>query len=156
MCADMPTLVTATTSSAPTSGEIPRKARSVPGRGRNYARYYWAFVAPGAVVVLAVIVFPWLFTGFMSVHEWAPGEGTSWVGLDNYRHLFSDADFGWAILRTLYFSVLAVVAPLLLGVAAAVCFAKRFKLRGVARTIFILPMMATPVAVALVWSMMFH
>ena len=125
-------------------------------RRRNYARHYWAFAAPGTLVVLAVIVFPWLFTGYMSLHEWAPGEGTSWMGLENYRHLFTDADFGWAILRTLYFSVLAVAAPLLLGIAAAVCFAKQFKLRGVARTIFILPMMATPVAIALVWSMMFH
>jgi multiple sugar transport system permease protein len=41
-------------------------------------------------------------------------------------------------------------------VAAAVCFHQRFPLRGLARTVFILPMMATPVAVALVWSMMFH
>jgi len=130
--------------------------RSAPGRGRNYARRYWAFAAPGTVVVLAVIIFPWLFTGFMSLHEWAPGEGASWVGLANYIHLFTDPDFGWAMVRTLYFSVLAVIAPLLLGIAAAVCFHKKFRLRGVARTIFILPMMATPVAVALVWSMMFH
>ena len=144
----MATTLTAAAATSATPGE----ANFVPGRGHNYARRYWAFVAPGAAVVLAVIVFPWLFTVFMSVHEWAPGEGTSWVGLENYRHLFTDADFGWAILRTLYFSVLAVIAPLLLGIAAAVCFAKKFKLRGVARTIFILPMMATPVAVALVWS----
>jgi multiple sugar transport system permease protein len=129
---------------------------SVPGRRRNYARRYWAFAAPGTAVVLAVIVFPWLFTVFMSLHEWQPGAGTSWVGLANYVHLFTDPDFGWALLRTLYFSMLAVVAPLVLGIAAAVCFHQRFPLRGVARTVFILPMMATPVAVALVWSMMFH
>jgi multiple sugar transport system permease protein len=145
----------ATTLTAASTGRT-GTAGSVPGRRRNYARRYWAFAAPGTVVVLAVIVFPWLFTGYMSVHEWAPGEGTSWVGLANYTRLFTDADFGWAILRTLYFSVLTVVAPLLLGVAAALCFHKKFALRGVARTIFILPMMATPVAVALVWSMMFH
>jgi multiple sugar transport system permease protein len=129
---------------------------AMPTRRRNYARRYWAFAAPGTLVVLAVIVFPWLFTGYMSLHEWAPGEGTSWMGLANYVHLFTDADFGLAILRTLYFSVLAVVAPLLLGIAAALCFHQRFALRGLARTVFILPMMATPVAVALVWSMMFH
>jgi multiple sugar transport system permease protein len=130
--------------------------RPAAGRGRNYARRYWAFAVPGTAVVLAVIIFPWLFTGFMSLHEWQPGEGATWVGLVNYAHLFTDPDFGWALVRTLYFSVLSVIAPLLLGVAAAVCFHKRFALRGVARTIFILPMMATPVAVALVWSMMFH
>ncbi|HEY6432467.1 MAG TPA: sugar ABC transporter permease, partial [Acetobacteraceae bacterium] len=84
------------------------------------------------------------------------GAGASWVGVANFRQLIHDADFGWAVLRTLYFTVLAVAAPLVLGVAAAVCFHRRFRLRGIARTIFILPMMATPVAIALVWSMMFH
>jgi len=131
-------------------------ASAASGRRRNYARRYWAFALPGAVVVLAVIIFPWLFTIVMSLHDWQPGQGASWVGLANYRHLISDPDFGWAVLRTLYFSVLAVVAPLVLGVAAAVCFHRKFALRGLARTVFILPMMATPVAIALVWSMMFH
>jgi multiple sugar transport system permease protein len=49
-----------------------------------------------------------------------------------------------------------VVIPVVLGVAAALAFHRKFPLRGLARTIFILPMMATPVAVALVWTMMFH
>jgi len=49
-----------------------------------------------------------------------------------------------------------VAFPVILGVAAAVCFHRNFPLRGLARTIFILPMMATPVAIALVWTMMFH
>jgi multiple sugar transport system permease protein len=44
----------------------------------------------------------------------------------------------------------------LIGIWAAVCFARKLKLRGAARTLFILPMMATPVAIALVWTMMFH
>ena len=45
---------------------------------------------------------------------------------------------------------------MLLGVWAAVCFASNFRGRGLARTIFVLPMMATPVAISLVWTMMFH
>jgi multiple sugar transport system permease protein len=44
----------------------------------------------------------------------------------------------------------------LLGVWAAVCFASPFRLRGLARTLFVMPMMATPVAISLVWTMMFH
>jgi multiple sugar transport system permease protein len=49
-----------------------------------------------------------------------------------------------------------VIAPVILGVWAAVCFSAKFRLRGVARTVFVLPMMATPVAISLVWTMMFH
>ena len=53
-------------------------------------------------------------------------------------------------------SLLAVVAPVILGLLAAMVFNRKFPLRGLFRTVFILPMMATPVAIALVWTMMFH
>jgi multiple sugar transport system permease protein len=125
-------------------------------RRRNYARRYWMFVVPAGVVVLSVILFPWLFTLFMSTHDWKIGGGHQFVGLENYRKLFTDERFLWSMVRTFYFTALAVVGPMVLGVAAALVFNRNFPLRGLARTIFILPMMATPVAVALVWTMMFH
>jgi multiple sugar transport system permease protein len=43
-----------------------------------------------------------------------------------------------------------------LGTAAAMIFHREFPFRGVLRGVFIMPMMATPVAIALVWTMMFH
>ncbi|UFN49847.1 sugar ABC transporter permease [Roseomonas sp. OT10] len=125
-------------------------------RRRNYARHYGWFIVPAAVVVIGVILFPWIFTLYMSAHDWKIGGGQTFVGLDNYRKLFTDERFLWAILRTLYFTALAVILPMVLGVLAAMAFNRKFPLRGLARTIFILPMMATPVAVALVWTMMFH
>lgn len=125
-------------------------------RRRNYARQYWPFIVPAGIVVFAIILFPWLFTLFMSVHDWHIGGDRAFIGLQNYARLFTDERFGLAALRTLYFTVLSVVFPVILGVAAAVCFHRNFPGRGLARTIFIMPMMATPVAIALVWTMMFH
>lgn len=124
--------------------------------GRSYARSYWLFALPAAVVVVAVILFPWLFTLVMSVNDWKVSGNVYFVGLGNYEHLFRDPRFLWAVARTLYFTTAAVIVPMALGIWAAVCFAANFKFRGTARTIFILPMMATPVAIALVWTMMFH
>ena len=141
--------------SANTATLAPAGAAATPRR-RNYARKYWMFVVPAGVVVIGVILFPWLFTLFMSTHEWKIGGGHHFVGLDNYKKLFTDERFLWSILRTLYFTAMAVFFPMVLGVAAAMVFNHKFPLRGLARTIFILPMMATPVAVALVWTMMFH
>jgi multiple sugar transport system permease protein len=135
------------------SAAMPLAARPA---GRNYARRYWPFIVPAGVVVFAVIVFPWLFTLYMSAHEFKIGSDLLYVGLDNYVNLFSDARFLWSVLRTLYFTLLATFFPVVLGIAAAVVFQRRFPLRGLARTSFILPMMATPVAVGLVWTMMFH
>ena len=49
-----------------------------------------------------------------------------------------------------------MVAPLILGTIAALLFNTRLPARGILRGIFVMPMMATPVAIALVWTMMFH
>jgi multiple sugar transport system permease protein len=131
-------------------------AGTKPARRRNYARQYWPFIVPAGVVVFAVILFPWIFTLFMSVHDWHIGGDRSFIGLHNYSRMLTDERFGWAVLRTLYFTAASVILPLILGVAAAVVFHRNFPGRGLARTLFIMPMMATPVAIALVWTMMFH
>ncbi len=129
---------------------VPAPAVRGPRRG-----YRW-FILPGLVATLAIIVFPWVFTVWMSFHEWQLGGRASWVGWRNYAELATNQRFREAIWHTFYFSFLAVVLPLALGTAAAVVFHREFPLRGLLRTLFIMPMMATPVAIALIWTMMFH
>jgi multiple sugar transport system permease protein len=111
---------------------------------------------PATVVVGAVIVFPWAFTLWMSLFDWKIGGAPSFTGLANYTALATDSRFLESIVHTLVFTALAVIAPLVLGTAAALVFAREFPLRGLLRSAFVLPMMATPVAIALVWTMMFH
>jgi multiple sugar transport system permease protein len=139
------------TIAAPAPVEIPRAG--VVARRRR--RYYW-FIVPALLVVGAVIIFPWLFTLWMSAFEWKIGSTAHFVGLDNYTGLFTNRRFLEAVVRTFYFTALAVIAPLIIGTIAALIFHRQFPFRGVLRGVFILPMMATPVAVALVWTMMFH
>lgn len=117
---------------------------------------YWPFVVPALVVVLAVIVFPWAYTIWMSLQEWKVGAAPTFIGLGNYIRLPSDARFVESIAHTLIYTALSVALPLLLGTLAAVIFHAKFPMRGFFRGLFILPMMATPVAIALVWTMMFH
>src|SRR5207248_8179846 len=117
---------------------------------------YWPFVVPALIVVLAVIIFPWLFTIWMSLNEWKVGSPTTFVGLANYLRLPNDPRFIEAVEHTLVYTALSVLLPLVFGTFAAVVFHAKFPWRGFLRAIFIMPMMATPVAVALVWTMMFH
>ncbi|MES1148162.1 MAG: sugar ABC transporter permease, partial [Bradyrhizobium guangdongense] len=51
---------------------------------------YWPFVVPALVVVLAIIIFPWIFTIWMSLNEWKVGSPTTFVGASNYLRLTSD------------------------------------------------------------------
>jgi len=123
---------------------------------RRRRRSYRLLTVPALLVVAAVIVFPWLFTVYMSAFDWKIGEAARFVGLGNYVGLATNQRFLEAIVRTFYFTLLAVVFPLVLGLVAALIFHRQFRGRGVLRAIFTMPMMATPVAVALVWTMMFH
>jgi multiple sugar transport system permease protein len=121
-------------------------------RRRNYRR----FIIPAVVVVGAVIIFPWMFTVWMSAFDWKIGSVAHFVGFDNYVNLATNQRFIESIGHTFYFTVLAVVVPLILGTIAALIFHREFRWRGVLRAVFTMPMMATPVAIALVWTMMFH
>jgi multiple sugar transport system permease protein len=131
-------------------------AEAAPATGAHLRRSYWPFVIPAVAVVGSVIVFPWAFTIWMSLHEWTVGGARRFAGLSNYARLLSDERFASAVWNTLLYTVLAVILPLVLGTLAALAFNARFPLRGVLRGLFVMPMMATPVAIALVWTMMFH
>ncbi len=135
----------------------PAAANSQPAPEREWRRpSYWPFVAPALIVVLAVIVFPWLFTIWMSFNEWKVGAPIAFVGAANYLRLPADPRFVEAVGHTVVYTALSVLLPVIFGTFAAVIFHVRFPLRGFLRAIFIMPMMATPVAIALVWTMMFH
>jgi multiple sugar transport system permease protein len=131
-------------------------AEAVPAEGAHQLGSYWPFVIPAVAVVGSVIVFPWAFTVWMSLHEWTVGGARRFIGLANYARLTTDERFIASIGHTLVYTVLAVVLPLILGTLAALVFNARLPFRGFLRGLFVMPMMATPVAIALVWTMMFH
>jgi multiple sugar transport system permease protein len=135
----------------------PAASEAAAAPGEEWRRpSYWPFVLPALVVVLAIIIFPWVFTIWMSLHEWKVGSPTTFVGLANYLRLPTDPRFVEAIGHTIFYTALSVLLPLLFGTFAAVVFHQKFPGRGFLRGVFIMPMMATPVAIALVWTMMFH
>lgn len=117
------------------------------------------FPAPAVLVVAIIIVYPVFYTGWMSLQQWvlASIAPPKFLGLANYQEIaLRDARFHWAFLRTLYFTLLAVTAETALGVGMALLFNREFWGRGLMRTLSILPMVATPTAIALIFVMMYH
>lgn len=139
-------------------GDIAAGARitATKASGERRLRPYLMFIWPALIVSSALIVFPWIFTIWMSLQDWHIGSASKFVWFDNYTSLATNRRFLEAVGHTLYFTVLAVFLPMLLGTWAALVFHRKFRGRGFYRTLFIMPMMATPVAVSLIWTMMFH
>jgi len=96
--------VSALTQSAPAAAQsdaAPEKELRPPS--------YWPFVVPALVVVLAIIIFPWVFTIWMSLNEWKVGSPTAFVGFSNYLRLTSDPRFLEAVGHTMVYTVLSVL-----------------------------------------------
>ena len=122
----------------------------------KYARF--VFTTPSLAVVLIIFGFPLVYNFYLSFHSWFVGIGTPrFIGLKNYHTLiFEDERFRMAVLRTFYYSAIAVSVQTVLGVVAALIFNEEFRSRGIMRVIYILPIVTTPVSIALVWVMIYH
>ena len=68
-------------------------------------RLYFRFIMPALVVIGAVIIFPWLFTIWMSAFDWKIGTEAHFVGLDNYTGLVRNQRFLEAVVRPAGFTI---------------------------------------------------
>jgi multiple sugar transport system permease protein len=118
--------------------------------------FSWVFPLPSIIIMLILMAFPVAYTIYLSFTKWSPTSlGTpDFIGLENYfKLIFDDTRFLNALWRTIWFTVAAVGIQAVLGVGLALIFNREFMGRGVIRTVFLMSMVATPVAIALVWMM---
>lgn len=70
--------------------------------------------------------------------------------------MFSDARFLEAVGRTFYFTIIALTIEIILGMVIALFLDRDFKGKNLTKTLFLLPMVATPVAVGVVWKLIYE
>lgn len=118
----------------------------------------WIYTMPAVLFVLLMMVFPILYTFRISFYEWSMSSTTppKWVGLDNYIALLTDARFWVTVKQTFIFTFGALIVQTVLGVAIAVLLHREFFGKNLVKTIFLLPMVATPVAMGLVWLLIYE
>lgn len=119
----------------------------------------WVFTVPALVFTAGMILFPVVYTLVLSLTD-ARGSiqrEFSFTGLENYTELFTELPRFWpAVGRTLVFTGGAVLVELVLGLAIALLLRKPFLGQGLVRVIILLPLVATPVAVAMMWLLIFE
>jgi multiple sugar transport system permease protein len=118
----------------------------------------WIYTLPAVLFVLLMMLFPIIYTLRISFYEWSMSATTppKWVGLSNYIQLLHDARFWHAVSSTFYFTIAALVAETVLGVAIALLLYRDFRGKNIVKTLFLLPMVATPVAMGLVWMLIYE
>ncbi|BBZ32914.1 carbohydrate ABC transporter permease [Mycolicibacterium confluentis] len=120
-------------------------------RRRQTAALAYALLAPSLFGVAAFLLLPMLVVVWLSLHRWDLLGPIRYVGLDNWHAVLTDPNFGGSLLVTCVFIVLVVPAQIILGLAAAVLLARELPGSGVFRTIYVLPWVCAPLAIAVLW-----
>lgn len=123
-----------------------------------------AFLLPAVILLIAFVIFPLLWSlgiSFTDVQRGGTPGGGGFLGFGfnitgrNYARLFTDERLHIATRNTVFFVFFGVALQYVLGLALALLLDQPFKGRNLARVVFLLPMMTTPVAVGYLGRMFF-
>jgi len=119
----------------------------------------YLYLLPALVLVVAVLIYPLVFSAILSVHHWTIQtfhQGVPFVGLKNYADAVADARFWNALRVTGAFMVLALTLEFVLGLGLAVLLNRAVAARRITRTLVLMPMMCTNIVIGLIWRMMLN
>lgn len=126
-------------------------------RERNEFVWGWAFIFPtmlGLIVLNIIPIFQTIYQSFFKTGDF--GRGNIFIGLDNYVKMFGDAEVWQSVINTFKYAIVEV--PFSIAIALVLAVLLNRKMMGVSayRTIFFLPMVAAPAAIAMVWRWLFN
>ncbi len=118
----------------------------------------YTFTLPALGLLGIIVLFPIIYNVVMSLNSWfvASGKGPQWIWFKNYISLFHDERFWNSLKVTFVFSLGALTVEVFLGTVLALFLNREFKGKGLVKLIFLFPIAATPVAVSLIWGMMYN
>ncbi|BBY04713.1 carbohydrate ABC transporter permease [Mycobacterium noviomagense] len=111
----------------------------------------YTLLAPSLFGVVAFLLLPILVVVWLSLHRWDLLGPIKYVGLDNWRSVLTDRTFGSSLLVTLVFVAIVVPTQTVLGLLAAALLARGLPGSGVFRTLYVLPWICAPLAIAVLW-----
>ncbi|MCI3277169.1 carbohydrate ABC transporter permease [Streptomyces cylindrosporus] len=140
------------TTTAPIAATPVRTTHQPSTRMRAWATR--APLLPALVFMIVVTQLPFVATLIISFFDWNAlyPKARHFTGFDNYKEVLTDADLRHSVWTTILLTVTVVLVSLVLGLALALLLDRRFRGRGIVRTLLIAPFLVVPVAAALLWK----
>jgi multiple sugar transport system permease protein len=124
---------------------------------RNEFIWGWLFILPtmiGLIILNIIPIFQTIYQSFFKTGDF--GKGNIFIGADNYIKMFGDAEVWQAVINTFKYALIEVPFSIVIALVLAVLLNRKIKGRAAYRTIFFLPMVAAPAAIAMVWRWLFN
>lgn len=134
-----------------------KEKAKVTSRGRSEFIWGWLFILPtviGLIVLNIIPIFQTIYQSFFRTGDF--GFGNVFVGIQNYKSLFVDADIWQALINTFKYAIVEVPFSIMIALVLAVLLNKKIVGKSFYRTVFFMPMVAAPAAVAMVWRWLYN
>jgi multiple sugar transport system permease protein len=128
-------------------------------RGLSDRAIAWIFIAPTIFLLLAVNIFPLIWTVYLSFTDFRanrPNREVNWVGTENYRDVLTDEGIWQSMQATAHFLIWTIVFQVLIGFTLAWLINRKFKGNDLWTTIIVLPMMLSPAVVGNFWTFLYQ
>lgn len=114
---------------------------------------YYLFLLPAVLISLCIVFIPGAMTIGISMTDWNGfSQDFSFVGLDNFREIFSNRYFWVAFRNNIVWTLLFLTIPVAIGMVAAFLILERRKGRDALQTVFLIPYVLAPVVNAMLWQ----
>lgn len=124
---------------------------------RNEFRWGWAFILPTMIGLIVLNIWPMLNTIYQSFFKTGDfGKGDKFIGFANYSKLIGDSEVWQSLWNTFKYAIIEVPFSIVFALILAVFLNRKMIFRSGYRTIFFLPMVAAPAAVAMVWRWLYN
>ena len=128
-------------------------------RGLSDRAIAWLFVGPTIFLLLAINIFPLIWTirlSFTNYRANRPNAEVKFIGLRNYERILTDSDIWQTMQATAHFLCWTIILQVLIGFALAWLINRKFKGNGLWTTIIVLPMMLSPAVVGNFWTFLYQ
>ncbi len=120
-------------------------------RSPRSATLGYALLAPSLFGVVTFLLLPMLVVVWLSLHRWDLLGPIRYVGAENWRSVLTDPVFGNSLVVTILFVAFVVPLQTALGLGVALLLARGLPGSAVFRTVYVLPWICAPLAIAVLW-----
>ncbi|WP_176545063.1 carbohydrate ABC transporter permease [Bacillus sp. AFS041924] len=125
---------------------------------RKRSDYFWAYlmIAPTMIGLTIFYLWPIIQTIYFSFTEWGAFGQYEWTGLDNYKRMLGDSNLLQSFKNTGIYIIFTVPIGIFLSILIAVLLNQKIKGKSVYRTLYFLPVITMPAAIAMVWRWLYN
>ncbi len=126
-------------------------------RSKNENLWGWIFIIPTMLGLIILNIYPMIDTVRQSFYKTGDfGKGNIYVGLKNYEKVLGDSEVWQSLWNTIKYAIVEVPVSIVIALLLAVLLNKKLKGREIFRTIFFVPMVVAPAAIAMVWKWLYN